>query len=625
MAVAGLAVIVLVAWSVGKGDPETTILTHLVEAEAASGPVAAGVDPIAEAPGESAARSTIAPSASENSMPAAIRADQLRLLVVDELTTEPLPRYILRIWLETTSTDVTSDDTGMVVVDVPPGTRSVDVFCIDLPIFQDRKRKDTAPKQVRIDLPASEDPLVLRAPAGPTFRLQFEPDDVEAPSQINAALYVSHKQGDRTSSWGTEETPVRDGPPAWVRFAPRTATASYAEYLHVQSRDGLWSGRARVSATRGIVPDIVLVKLEPHSSIEITVVDASGAPVHGAEIGMRKRTDSGPWRFGQLTDKNGKGGFIKQDPGPMVVRAQHLRHEPNETEVELEPGKFAHAEVVLRRLDLAGSIQGAIVSDSGTYVLPVRVRLTPIAPSGLMLETRPEWTGEEHAKRATFRFDALPSGLYRLHFVKSDYFEWSADEMELRPPRNDVVIAVHDRPTVALGFRLRNARTGDIVTGARACVRLALKKEQSGSNFVTEGQPTIFNVPVGVPVDWLVEAPGFRPARGNIDSFTVEQQLGQVRGIVAEVSLQPGWGRRYRVMQERTEAPIAGVKFLVDGVHVTTSDASGFAEITLDKVPQRITVESEGWSKSLSADVRLAPNNGSSGLWTRIDLVPVAR
>lgn len=545
----------------------------------------------------------------------------LRASVVDEATGEPLPRYILRFENPKLSADVVSDDQGAIAVDLPAGIDSALIACIDDPLIHYPPRANNEPVLIRAAVPPPTESAVLRVPAGPTYRLRLEPSDVELPTQFVASAHVDQGSGYASLS----EVPVRDGSPPWVRFAVPPDGSEKLSLLEVRSRDGLWSGHATGSVVQGIAPGVLVVPLTALASLGIRVADPSGAAIEG--VGLFLGTDRQHPFDGllQTTDPEGQGSYLGKKPGTYVLAARSLRFEPSVTDVEMVAGKFAQVTLTLQPRPTGGSVEGEIVSDSGTYAPLVHVRLAPVGMSYGELRVSPSWTDVGGAKHGIFRFDDVPAGQYKLILWKDDPFDWSPLTIDVAPPRAGIVFKAHDVPCVALAFRMREAGTNVEVPQASVLVHL-LERNDGGRGVDAKNGVVAFRmIPADAAFEWHLEVKGFQAVFGTQEDFGQAERRDDQNVRTAEVELRRGWAERFRVVRRGDRAPLIGAEFLVDGRSVAMSDGGGFATIRLSAAPEIIAVQLDGWSVTEDSKLMLVPGRHGTGLFERIEMQPLKK
>jgi hypothetical protein len=323
------------------------------------------------------------------------------------------------------------------------------------------------------------------------------------------------------------------------------------------------------------------------------VLDENGAVVVGAALYLRsaERSTGGTLRN---TDSEGTAGYASEKPGDYVVRVESLRHHTQELPVAIEAGKETTVEVRLAALKLAGSIEGSVRSDTGTYVPKVRVVLTSLGGSSTVHVVEPEWKSGEQGKHARFSYPDLPEGRYKVSLVKDDFYDWSPLEVEAAVPSAGIEFVAHDDVNASdLAFRLVDASTSVAIKKGHLWFQIAQGNPRRAE--VVSDATAIERVPAAARLEWRIDVEGFQPAFGDLSAFGEASQEGERPRRAAEVLLEPGWGDRFRVRNEADSKPIPGVTVLADGVEVAETDADGVVVLLLAKPPEKLEFRNLGW------------------------------
>jgi hypothetical protein len=280
--------------------------------------------------------------------------------------------------------------------------------------------------------------------------------------------------------------------------------------------------------------------------------------------------------------------------------------------------------LTLQPLPSVGSVEGEIVSDSGTYAPNVQVYLKPVEANS-ELRISPTWIDVGGAKHGTFRFNDLPAGQYKLVLWKSDAFDWSPLSIDVVPPRTGIIFQAHDVPCVALAFRMREAGSNIEIPQASALVHL-LKSSAGGLGVeVKNGAVAYRMIPEDARFEWLLQVKGFQAVFGTQDDFGPAERRDDQNVRTAEVELQPGWAQRFQVVRRGDRTPLPGAEFLVGGRSVAMSDGGGYATIRLPAKPESFSVQLDGWSVSAESQRMLLPGTYGIGMFDRIEMQPLRK
>jgi hypothetical protein len=99
-------------------------------------------------------------------------------------------------------------------------------------------------------------------------------------------------------------------------------------------------------------------------------------------------------------------------------------------------------------------------------------------------------------------------------------------------------------------------------------------------------------------VRWGLFAPGRAPRFGDTSD------IAPVDGrMLARIPLEPGWGLRLRLTEERSGAPLGGVELWADGRPVARSDSAGLVAVSMPAAPVELDLRLPGWRPTRVVDV----------------------
>jgi len=241
--------------------------------------------------------------------------------------------------------------------------------------------------------------------------------------------------------------------------------------------------RAAATASLGMVDAVVVqdLVLNGLGTVHVTVLDAGGTPVAGAQVLVASGTRFGG-RFEALTDGTGQASFTNVLAGPIAVSAMDpLEQLGGSIESNLLVGEILEVEV---SLEASGDILGTVVAADGVTPVPnIRVRLSPVDRE---LTT---------AANGSFRFDMLPvaRGPYTLQAFDANG--------ALRATASGVTLAGHaDQVTVPLVLTGTGTVTGTVFdpNGVPAAgVGITLDSSVSGLRdlFATTDSAGVYSIP----------------------------------------------------------------------------------------------------------------------------------
>lgn len=385
-------------------------------------------------------------------------------------------------------------------------------------------------------------------------------------------------------------TPLRSGQPRWVRFrAPvlsKHLTGELPE-LHLRSSDGLWAGAAAIDSVRGVQLEPVRIELTHRGTIEGSILNSEGKPQPSSWVQLS--------RDDQVIEGQGadaRGGFLFRwlAPGEYQVVITNERYVEWTASVTVTAGDSTRIDVALVSAGRLGTIAGALRSRTGRHRSKggILTLTSKDDPAFALLKTA-RYRKRSGDYEAAFSFEDVPVGRYELRLDPLDNRRWSALTLEVSAPATGVDFWCEDEAaTFELAFRVLAARTDAplespwtiVWMGDPAADRRLDTNWESG---------TYLGVPEGVPMRWLVSAPGCRPVWGDETAFT---SAGATR--VAEVRLEPGWGQRFVVTHGGKE-PLPGVNVRIDGESVGRTDSAGVLFVERDAKPATLEFVLEGW------------------------------
>ena len=444
---------------------------------------------------------------------------------------------------------------------------------------------------------------------GPTY---FVRDDLPAGPPLEHWVFWLLQEGTPSNGAGTWRVHARRaGDLLRVRF-PEMPTLSLLDggkrsRFQVGAYDGerRWLGRASVDARAGVHADELVLDWTPCGRIDGVVRGPDGLPAADRVVELREAGAELPFLHAR-TDARGAYVLGPVPAGTWRVAVAEAS-ESTGREVALAAGE--DAEVSLRLAAVAPtSLAGVLTSSTGTHVPVGELRLVASDGSGR------EYASEARAPvgagelESPFQFSDVPPGSYRLYPPTGDFFAWDPPWLDVAVPSVGARFDCRDDvPTVAVGFRPVDASSGEPIDAFRAC--LVVERTDEGTARALElvdtasllrplrhGEAAFERVPRGHAALWLVEADGFRSARGRLESLPGSEERHWI-----DVELERSW----RVELDVGYAGPSGAREPLEGARVTTvgglvlgsSDAGGsvFLELAYDPGPLEVVLE--GWDQ----------------------------
>lgn len=385
---------------------------------------------------------------------------------------------------------------------------------------------------------------------------------------------------------------------AWVKNPESKATLAQhaAPFAPEAVEPWLVPVPAPVSSAPAEPERVPLVADDDEALARARVVDLEGTPLEGFRL-----------RF--VPDQDGLRLTIAESDGNGVV------------EVVLDPGLYRlNGGALSARLEARPVLLGVGENDLGELVVPVPSTTAFLAgnvsaaseegdPFGLVVLQELS-SGREFASDPVFslfggsdgtnefRIEGLVPGAYRVCFLAMDGLEYLPTEIEVIAPAEGLAFRAGAGRQRGFRFEVHGPdgsllRESSVLARLRGCWLFAADEDDD-------------EIPGGYE-EWLVLAPGFRPARGRFDEALIVDQNERGADIgVVRVSLEPGEGTALLCLDAEGEglldflgvgggSPLAGVELRADGKLVATSDAQGLLVVDAERAPERIELLKPGW------------------------------
>lgn len=530
----------------------------------------------------------------DTTLPASVQ----KVVVFDERTGAPLPRFVLRFEDRAgRRLEEITDDAGVCVTSQAVAHGSVPIVPLDHP-----RRRSPAPS-VSLDHVVSEDvPVPIRVASGPTYKVKITNASEMPPAAletIELKMRTTNPAEERDEGeyepLRTEVRYVKPGEDPWVRFPPPPEHVTTIEKIVARTADGLWYAETNASVLRGVSPQALTLEFKTRATLEGVVRDESGPVADAAVTVTARRKGRGPGPRTERTDADGRFRFLGLAPGDVSVSATSPWDSSTSQQLTLPGGQTVTANLTVARKPMAGRIRGKVVSDSGKYARRVQITLTSNAGDASRAPlTR---TADFVLHGGGFDFGELPAGNYRLQLVEDDWFEWKPRRIDVTLPdehSETLEFRVHDMVAAAdLVFDVKDADNGIPLRNFHLTLSTF---DGDRSMRTTSGRIVYEAYPEDRRLLWRLDADGYPPVTGTLDSFAVRTiSDGRLRRT-CEVNLRPGWGEYVRAENQRNRRAIAGVAVLVDGHEVAKTDEQGYALVSARDKPSSVTLKLDGWN-----------------------------
>ncbi len=462
--------------------------------------------------------------------------------------------------------------------------------------------------------PAQEGGQDLRWPieVGPTFRVRL----VGQPGpNVGFKLRLVERGLDgelREWPW-LDPVAGQTGDELWVRYQrvqhePHPARVPYLEALAEEAGLG---GQAQVRSTLGL--QVVDLTVAPKPGIQGRVVDQDGRPVEAAVVALHRGPPqpTGTAKFVANTDEEGRFRLEGLQPGRIWLMVATNHRPALHLDIDLAVGERRWLDLVVQRLEIAGSIRGELVGEADEDYPTAFVRLVSedggstdlVEFAGFMLDFD-IFGKSERTGRSPFVFEDLPAGRYRISLTPLDGRSYFPETLSVEPPCDGVQFNVGPATSENdLRLRVRDRVTLEECAEISMLWRVGwmwaseVKAEESGAS--------LGSTPSNIPLTLLIAAPLHRPAVASLASASRSAD-----GDWLEVDLAPGWGMALVLVDaQRTignrdmdladvlPMPVpAGARVLAGGKEIGRSDETGLALCASDGPISDFEVVLPGWA-----------------------------
>ena len=462
----------------------------------------------------------------------------------------------------------------------------------------------------RSEVPGS-DVLTLVVKVGPTWILEPQVSAQGASLAVDFKALASLQlrgQGGGHGSWGAEAALGLAGDIRWARFSHRESQ-SLARIgplaLELRSEDGLWLGARPVERSTGFDPEPLVVDLEARAAVHGDLTDQQGAPLRRQVIafqspGLEDTTTA-------MTDQDGHYRARWLRPGLLTAFVRDPAFDPFEQPITLRAGRDERLDVTLNRRSGGGQVSGVIESSTGAFTGRVFLFLEGVEGTSHWARTDPSFTQRLGVQRATFAFDDVPPGSYRLTCNTTTPYGFESPVRFINPPEESLRFRLlDDREPQRVSFAIRAAEGGRDLLEAYS-LQYAFNGGYTDRAKGTRESPVQIEVPDRASVTWVVFAPGRKPMAGDASAFGARQSESQLT-----LHLEQGWGARMNLLGIETLGSLAGVEVFADGVSMGHTDTDGLLLLSLEAAPRRVHFDPSHWviHDSLTYDTDLVPATG---------------
>lgn len=448
--------------------------------------------------------------------------------LVDSITREPLPEYVVRVqgeddWSETLRTDAE----GILRTQVLYTKGKLTLYTTEEEFGEEQgghflARTDFAPAGAHPSL------ATIAIDSGPTYRLIIDkPAELKLGSlrtYLVDAEWVDDLQ--REHDFGQE---LRAGSPTWVRF---NENYSWVEdgHLVLLGPGGRWRGVVQVDTEPGLHADPVHVRVESMARLLGVVLSATGEGVARADVELNAvggEADSDRGGVSRWALSNGRGNFAFEGlpPGPYTLSIRHQTQGALTTPVDLAVNSRDRREFKLDPFSVGGDIEGTVRSRSGEFHGPTTVFLTPIEsgdePAPPPRTQRLRWAREGAEHVARFKFIGVADAKYRIRILaRGAPFLTTPARLELTPPSSNADFEIDDENAVYyLSFNPLDDSTGGWLRDVHLNVSGATGEELYSGPTGGWRRASARPFAEDEKLSWELRKPGYVTARGDRSAF----------------------------------------------------------------------------------------------------------
>jgi hypothetical protein len=436
----------------------------------------------------------------------------------------------------------------------------------------------------------------ISVPIGPTYTLEFSE---ELPPQVRTTIRLTDAAEPLITSLGMSPRRRANGQ-VWVRFGPEVldnlVTLGPEWKVRVETSAG-WAGEATVRDVAGIHPGVLEIDGVRTGSIQGTLSTSRGRPIPGQQVELVRGG-----RRVRAVQCDSEARFVMDglEPGFYKLCSRFGLLPRLCIPIEIRAGEELGQGLVFPVPDAAGILSGTLSTQSGTRGPDGFVGLTS-THGGFPATARLNWS-ELSPGQASFSVVAVSPGAYTLEFTFDSFVQIvGGNKQQVIGPGDAGEFILED------GAKSRNFKVlaFDSITGKTVREYSAwLSVNELTRNSHTTGGSLMFNsVPLAHACQWLIEAPGYQPLRGDDCTFS---QDGEAVLVTAE--LTPGWGKVLYAMDEGGR-PVVGVAVLSDGIELGRTTHSGSVLLRARERPASLLIHARGWTLTKMSDV--SPEDGT--------------
>jgi len=527
------------------------------------------------------------------------RRAPLSLLLVDRVTGEVLPHYVLALRRPDGGREkVASDETGHLVTSLayPPGP--VHYHELDVPVAEQRW---PTPERTLDHRPGETDePVRLPIRVGATVRLALDLPEGTGVGNLSCRLAVDSDRYTGRVLPGARAPLRRDEQGVWVRLPPFEMLYPWYE----SNPEPLWlelidsARRAFASrpfpATHGLQEGVLELELTPLASVWGRVCDEEGQVVSGADVRLIASDGARePWQLPrQKTSANGAFSFSGLFPGSYALRVVAREGLAEDLLEELVGGEDREVTVPLTHVP-THPVRGRVISESGDYQRRTFVRMEPLdeAHAAFNATLAVSWAEEEGRRVGRFDFGELPEGGYAVSVAGSQR------HFEVEPPIRNFTLG-EDAGTSTLEFLVRDDHPREElrVTVSDEIAPSALRYKIGDEIYEDELHPPeshLWGTLEDEEISWTLVVPGKRALYGDSSTLYREPGSSFLRVRLDVASLEEGWSRIIQVQDTKGEG-LPGVGVLLDGRPVTSTQIDGGCVVDAQQAPEEITLKHAG-------------------------------
>jgi hypothetical protein len=517
---------------------------------------------------------------------------QLAFQLVDTHTAESVPWYTVKLRKSDGSkTEFETDSQGRFA---PSADLEDGPLLLELVDTQSQpSTRNSTDTYLRFDHVVADKPLEIRALVGPTYFLKLDLPPGLTHEDLRATLFLDPPGfGDNQNGRRYAESLVRRGRanPAelWLRFR-ELLNEGDPLWLALQSRDGAWSGAARVPGGYGVHAEPVSIELSQRCRVRGTFASREvDQERRGASLALFRTQPLAADPLWSYAKGDGEFRIDDLDPGEYRLEVRDEAFRADAVSFVLHSGELDLGNLPWESIPMVGSVRLRVHS---AVEVPIDVELIRrLDPPRNVLWHSDDWEEQPDGTFVSlFEWDEVYAGEYAIELHSHDTVNWHIELGTLTPPVEELVLHL---PTPAPGLRFEVL---DAQTGAAIAEWSLLVRQEHGWEQIDDSPTELKSMAWDPHTVVVVFSPGYQAWVVHPAELVAVPQ-GDQR---LTVRLVPGWSRLFIARTRARSRPLAGTEIWLDDVRAGVTDSMGELWVHRALAPSALDVRHPSlvWSK----------------------------